>query len=201
MAHRKRMQVNRKSGACPRPGLQCHPGSTSVARRKQWTWRHMVALAFSDISIWLVHMSGSGNDFASRMKGSFRGILPWRDLDALWERVRAEPDGWYASLIGETPAATPMSAAELDKFVSEIDALLHREHEYDYCGIVYADDPAAPSFIKIYDPHNTGSSCGSGNVPIPPRWILSRIQPTLIADNAPMPTSRRRWWQNLFGMK
>jgi len=161
----------------------------------------MVALAFPDISIWLVHMSGSGNDFASRMKGSFRGILPWRDLDALWERVRAEPDGWYASLIGETPAATPMSAAELDKFVSEIDALLHREHEYDYCGIVYADDPAAPSFIKIYDPHNTGSSCGSGDVPIPPRWILSRIQPTLIADNAPMPTSRRRWWQNLFGMK
>ena len=44
-------------------------------------------------------------------------------------------------------------------------------------------DPAAPTFIKIYDPHNTGSSCGSGPVPIPPRWILSRIQPTLIADD------------------
>ena len=146
-------------------------------------------------------MDDSSNDFACRMRGSFRGILQWSDLDALWEKVRSTPEGWYACLIGETPDQAPMSAEALGQFVSELDVLLRREHDYNYCGMVYADDPASPSFIKIYDPHNMGSSCGSGGVPIPPRWVLSRIQPTLIADNAPLPNSRRRWWQNLFALK
>lgn len=143
-------------------------------------------------------MNTAGNGFAARMNGRFHGMLHWHQLDALWLQVRAAPEGWYASLIGETPAQEPMSACALDLFVSEVDALLRREHEYDYCGIVYADDPACPTFIKIYDPHNLGSSCGSGGVRIPPRWVLSRMQPALIADDAPLPNSRRRWWQKLF---
>ena len=146
-------------------------------------------------------MNDTGNDFATRMNGRFQGLLRWDDLDALWQRVRATPEGWYASLTGEMPAQAPMSADALDRFVSEVNALLHREHKYNYCGIVYTDDPASPSFIKIYDPHNLGSSCGSSGVRIPPRWVLSRIQPMLIEDNAPLPNSRRRWWQNLFGLK
>ncbi len=33
-------------------------------------------------------------------------------------------------------------------------------------GIVYVDDPVAPSLIKIYDPNNLGSTCGSSADPL-----------------------------------
>ena len=138
-------------------------------------------------------------DFSSRMNGRFHGMLHWHQLDALWQQVRAAPEGWYVSLIGEEPAQEPVTPDALGKFVDEVDALLHREHEYDYCGIVYADEPENPTFIKIYDPHNLGSSCGSGGVRILPRWVLSRMQPTLVVEEAPLPNSRKRWWQGLFG--
>lgn len=138
-------------------------------------------------------------DFLSRMDGSFRGILQWADLDALWARVRANPEGWYVSLIGVEPAQQAMTPAALDTFIAEVDSLLRREHEYNYCGIVYADDPEHPSFIQIFDPHNLGSSCGSSGVRILPRWVLCRVPPALIVDEAPLPNSRRRWWQKIFG--
>ena len=138
-------------------------------------------------------------EFLKRMNGSFRGMLQWADLDALWARVRANPEGWYVSLVGIEPAQQAMTPAALDTFITEVDSLLRREHDYSYCGIVYADDTEHPSFIKIYDPHNLGSSCGSSGVRIPPRWVLSRIPPALIVDEAPLPNSRRRWWQKLFG--
>ena len=146
-------------------------------------------------------MSDIGNDFAARMNGRFQGMLHWNELDALWQKVREVPEGWYASLIGQAPEQEPMSVEALDKFVSETDALLHHEHDYNYCGIVYADDREYPTFIKIYDPHNLGALCGSAGVPILPRWVLSRVQPTLIEDSAPLPGGRRRWWRNLFGME
>jgi hypothetical protein len=141
------------------------------------------------------------NDFNNRINGQFWGILHWAQLDELWSRVRAEPDGWYASLIGEAAPESPLAAEALHHFVAEVDALLRREHEYDYCGIVYADDLAQPAFIKIYDPHNLGSSCGCSGAKIPPRWVLSRIQPARIEDDAPLPGSRRRWWERLFSAR
>jgi len=140
------------------------------------------------------------DNFAERMSGRFYGVLQWADLDRLWEKVRAEPQGWYAALTGEAPPTVPMTADELSKFVSEIDSLLHREHEHDYCGVVYVDDPASPSLIKIFDPHNMGSGCRVGGAPIPPQWVLSRIKPTLMLNDAPLSNSRRRWWQSLFGL-
>jgi hypothetical protein len=146
-------------------------------------------------------MNSTDSDFAARMNGRFRGMLRWEQLDALWQRVRQAPEGWYVSLIGEEPEQAPLSADALRAFIGEVDALLRREHDYDYCGIVFADDEEDPSFIKIYDPNNLGSSCGSSGVRIPPRWVLSRIPPALIVDEAPLPNSRRRWWQNLFGSK
>ncbi len=136
--------------------------------------------------------------FTARMQGVFWGVLGWHDLDALWARVRAQPEGWYASLVGETPPDAPLAPDALARFVDEVDALLRREHEYDYCGIVYTDDLESPSFVKIYDPNNLGSSCGCSTVKIPPRWVLSRIPPERVEDTAPMPNGRRRWWQRLF---
>lgn len=139
------------------------------------------------------------NEFAIHMNGRFRGILRWEELDALWATVRAVPEGWYASLTGEAVPQEPLDAGVLPRFIEELDGLLRREHDYDYCGIVYVDDPAEPTLIKIYDPHNLGSSCGCGGTRIPPRWVLSRMPPTPINDDAPLPGARRRWWQRLFG--
>jgi len=145
-------------------------------------------------------MNDMSDSFAIRMNGRFHGVMQWSDLDALWSRVRAEPEGWYASLTGETPPAAAMTADETEKFITEIDGLLHREHEFDYCGVVYVDDPASPSLIKIFDPHNMGSGCRVGGAPIPPQWVLSRCKPSLMLNDAPLSNSRRRWWQNLFGL-
>jgi len=144
-------------------------------------------------------MDGRGNNFASLMNGKFYGILQWAELDTLWGRVRAAPQGWYATLTGQEPPAVAMSVEELVKFVSEIDILLHREHEHDYCGVVYVDDPENPTLIKIFDPHNMGTGCRVGGAPIPPQWLLSRVRPERISNDTPLTGSRRRWWQNLFG--
>lgn len=144
-------------------------------------------------------MNDMSNNFASRMNGRFSGVMQWSDLDALWSRVRAEPEGWYASLTGETPPAAAMTAEALGEFITEMDSLLRREHDHNYCGVVYVDDPASPGLIKIFDPHNMGTGCRVGGAPIPPLWVLSRIQPALMVNDAPLSSSRRRWWQKLFG--
>lgn len=140
-------------------------------------------------------------EFNVRLNGRFYGVLAWRQLDELWGRLRAAPEGWYVSLTGHAPGVevAPVSADELGRFIEEVDALLRREHREDYCGIVYADNPEQPGFIKIYDPGNLGSSCGTQPGRVLPRWVLSRIPPDPVADDAPLPGNRLRWWQNLFG--
>ncbi len=138
-------------------------------------------------------------EFLDRMNGRFRGMLYWPELDALWAAVRANPEGWYVSLAGVEPEQRTMTATALHTFVQEVDALLRHEHDYDYCGIVFADDPEQPTMVKIHDPNRLGSSCGSSKSRTPPRWVLSRIQPALIVDEMPLPESRRRWWQKIFG--
>ncbi len=139
------------------------------------------------------------SEFARQLSGRFFGIIRWQDLDALWQQVKAKPEGWYATLAGATLPETPLTTDALTHFIAEVDALLRREHEQDYCGIVYADDLDTPRFIKIYDPNNLGSSCGMHGGAYPPRWLLSRLRPEPIADADPLPNARRRWWQALFG--
>jgi hypothetical protein len=136
--------------------------------------------------------------FLTAFRGSFTSTLRWPQLDALWERVRAAPDGWFVYAVGEALPAAPASCDELLRFIDEVDALLRREHDEDYCGIVYADVPAAPRMIKIYDPGNLGVSCGYSDNPPLPGWVLSRLRPVDLAAVRP-PAGRRRWWQRLFG--
>lgn len=93
---------------------------------------------------------------------------------------------------------TPLAGTELDKALTEIDLLLRRVHEEAYLGIVYADDLAHPTLVKIYDPNNLGSSCGSCGYTLPPGWVLSLRPPEPIASDIPLPGNRRRWWQSLF---
>ncbi len=135
--------------------------------------------------------------YLTAFRGGFTSALRWPQLDALWGRVRAAPEGWFVYAIGETPPAAPTDADGLLRFIDEVDQLLRREHDEDYCGIVYADAPDAPSMIKIYDPNNLGVSCGYSDKPPLPGWVLSRLPPVDL-EAARQPAGRRRWWQRLF---
>ena len=100
--------------------------------------------------------------------------------------------------VGEEPPSEPSEAARVETFLTEIDKLLRKEHQEDYCGIVYADDLQAPSFVKIYDPNNLGVSCGYSNNPPLPGWVMSRIPPVDLPATRMIAKNRRRWWQQLF---
>jgi hypothetical protein len=136
--------------------------------------------------------------YLAAFRGSFTSTLRWPQLDALWQRVRESPDGWYVYAVGEAPPDAPLPGDDLLRFVDEVDALLRREHDEDYCGIVYADDPGDPGMIKVYDPNNLGVSCGYSDNPPLPGWVLSRLPPVDLAA-VRQPAGRRRWWQRLFG--
>lgn len=141
----------------------------------------------------------SDDDYLKGFRGGFSSMLRWPQLDALWARLRERADaGWYAYAIGETPPDTPLDARQLDSFITEIDALLRRDHEEDYCGIVYADNLAEPSFVKIYDPHNLGVVCGFSDNPPLPGWTLSLLRPCDLPAAMPPAGGRRRWWQRLW---
>ena len=138
--------------------------------------------------------------FLTAFRGSFTSALRWQHLDALWERLRERADaGWYLYAVGEPPPETAADAAGVLSFIREIDQLLRAEHKENYCGIVYADDLAAPRFIKIYDPHNLGVSCGYSDNPPLPGWVMSLIPPVDLPSTRILPQSRRRWWRRLFG--
>jgi len=136
--------------------------------------------------------------FSAALKGNFKSALRWENLDALWDILRSCADkGWYVYAVGDDAPVAPVSADELKTFISEVDALLRKDHEEDYCGIVYADDMQNPTIIKIYDPHNLGVSCGFSNKPPLPGWILSVMQPVTL-EGTMLTASRRRWWQRIF---
>jgi hypothetical protein len=134
--------------------------------------------------------------FHARLKGTFYGILQWQQLDHLWGLVKGGQ--WYFYQIGEVPPIETLSGGELAERIEALDTLLRQEHEYDYCGIVYADDVENPTLIKVYDPNNLGSACSRSTTPTPPLWILSVVRPPLIENQAPVPNNRKRWWQRFF---
>ncbi len=141
-------------------------------------------------------------EFQSLYTGRLWSVLAWDQLTALWQRIDPAA-GWYLVAVGASPAPTsgmsPADAASVSAFIERIDALLRAEHHESYCGIVYADDLENPRLIKIYDPNNLGSSCGSSKTPHPPGWIMSRLPPDGIAAAGSAPENRKRWWQNLLG--
>lgn len=135
--------------------------------------------------------------YLAAFRGSFTSALRWPQLDDLWQQVRAQPQGWFLYAVGEQPPAAPAAPEHLLRFIDEIDQLLRREHDEDYCGIVYADDLVSPTMVKIYDPHNLGVTCGYSDNPPLPGWVLSRLAPVDL-EAARQPAGRRRWWQRLF---
>lgn len=137
--------------------------------------------------------------FINAYRGSFTSMMRWPHLDEFWATLNQQADdNWYVYTVGEIPPEAPIVKEKLLSFVKEIDILLHKEHSEDYCGIVYADDKATPTFIKIYDPNNLGVSCGFSNNPPLPGWILSKLKPVALESALHPANNRRRWWERLF---
>lgn len=137
--------------------------------------------------------------FYEAFRGYFSGVLSWEDLDQLWNTLKQQAnDQWYIYAVGETPPQQAASKQQLLQFIDAIDGLLHKEHEEDYCGIVYVDDKRHPQFIKIFDPNNLGVVCGYSDNPPLPGWVLSTIRPEPLEELRPLPGNRKRWWARLW---
>lgn len=138
-------------------------------------------------------------DYLQAFRGSFTSVLRWPQLDEFWDSLKNQvDDSWYIYAVGEEPPQSTTDKDNVLKFIDEIDVLLHREHDEDYCGIVYVDNKETPSYIKIFDPNNLGVSCGFSEKPPLPGWILSKIQPIELEEALYPPNNRRKWWQMIF---
>jgi len=140
----------------------------------------------------------SENSYLEQYKSGFYGILQWEDLDELWEKLKKDKD-WYVYQIGEIPPESVFDEKEFNHYINNLDQLLREEHTERYCGIVYTDHKEKPNFVKVYDPCNLGSSCGSSGAPPPlPGWTITKAKPTDLQVAFPIPAKRKRWWQTLF---
>ena len=139
------------------------------------------------------------NPFYSAFRGHFTSLLRWDDLDAFWNVVRENAAaGWYVYAIGEPAPVQPSTAEQVNNFLNEVDALLRKEHQEDYCGIVYTDSKTEPSMIKIFDPNNLGVQCGFSDNPPLPGWVMSRLPPVSLKGDDHRPEGRKRWWRRLW---
>ncbi|MBI3775186.1 MAG: hypothetical protein HY273_06480 [Gammaproteobacteria bacterium] len=144
----------------------------------------------------------NSNDYLTAFNGSFAGMLHWSQLDDLWTVLRNDAAGqWYLYAVGEPPPAAPANAGQVERFITEINQLLRRDHQEDYCGVVYVDELLQPRFVKIYDPHHLGVSCGFSNNPPLPGWVMSKLAPVDLQLQGPLTGERKRWWQRIFGFK
>ena len=134
-------------------------------------------------------------DFEQILGGRFEGILRWPDLDKLWLQVQASTQAWYIYEVGMDVPDTPIPADGLAGEIGAIDKILRDNHDEDYCGIVYVDNPDVPTLVKVFGPKNLGASCGSSGSKTWPRWILSHIAPTQVGiklDDKGKPA----WWKS-----
>ena len=140
------------------------------------------------------------DSYRAAFKGRFENVLRWEQLDALWAVLQQDAaGGWYIYAVGEEPPQRPADEALVRSFIGEIDQLLRKEHAEDYCGVVFADSMDSPRFVKIFDPHNLGVSCGFSDNPPLPGWILSKLPPVDLQAPVNLPANRRRWWNRLLG--
>lgn len=133
--------------------------------------------------------------FEQSLSGRFENMLSWAQLDALWEKVNSSGEKWYLYEVGMEVPETALSSKELASEIQNLDKVLRANHDHDYCGIVYADNPDKPKLVKIYGPKNLGASCGSSGSKVWPRWVLSLMPPTPVGtalDGAGKP----KWWKN-----
>ncbi|MDR3390612.1 MAG: hypothetical protein P4L77_02670 [Sulfuriferula sp.] len=139
------------------------------------------------------------SEFETKLDGLLYSLLSWDQLTAFWSRVDVNA-GWYLYAVGQDVPSAPVSGTQAGDFIRQIDALLRKEHEEKYCGIVYADDLESPQFVVIYDPHNLGMSCGSSKERVLPGWVMSQVPPKDLQPKV-VPNNRKRWWENFIGVQ
>ncbi len=143
-------------------------------------------------------VSNSESTFEQAFKGKFYGVLKWKQLDELWDIIKKDnEDGWYIYAIGDVPPTELISGEAFHTMINELDMLLRREHNEDYCGIVYTDNLKTPSFIKVFDPNNVGTSCSIAKTPPLPGWIISKLAPSDLLAPLKQTAKRKRWWNKL----
>lgn len=135
-------------------------------------------------------------EFDLLFDGTLFGLLSWEQLSVFWQKLDPAA-GWYLYALGEARPEAPAQAEHVTAFIRELDILLRREHDEDYCGIVYADNLDEPTLVKIYDPNHLGTSCGSSKYRILPGWVMSRIAPSDLDPSHYVPQNRRRWWEGI----
>lgn len=139
------------------------------------------------------------NDFLTAAWGRFVGVRTWEQLDAVWAAVRADAGGgWYLYTLERPPPITPAAAGEVESFVADVDSRLRSGHRVDYCGFVYVDAPAAPTFIKVFEPKKFGG-CGHGTGKALPGWILSKLPPADLPASLAVEPGPRPWWKKALG--
>ena len=137
--------------------------------------------------------------YVTAFRGRFTSVMRWEQLNDFWDALRDQiDDQWYIYAVGEVPPAEPCVSQKMTAFINEIDVLLRKEHDEDYCAIVYADNLEAPQFVKIFDPNNLGVSCGFSENPPLPGWVLSKMKPINLEMALKPANNRRRWWQKIF---
>lgn len=141
------------------------------------------------------------DDFLKHFSGRFENILRWPMLDELWDVLKKDSGHhWYVYVVGEAPPTEPVEKEKLITFIDQLDALLRKDHDENYCGIVYTDSRESPTFIKVFDPNHLGASCGSSGQTVLPAWVISQTPPLDLPVAFPAPRNGRRWWQGLFGL-
>ncbi len=105
------------------------------------------------------------------------GLLNWPDVDSLWQLLAARPENWFVYDLDKPPPGAPLLAADFAAFLPAAEALVNARRDRSHSGAIYIDNRETPSFIKIFDPTNMGTSCGGDHDMIFPRYILSKLKP------------------------
>ena len=67
-------------------------------------------------------------------------------------------------------------SADLDNtLVYALNQSLHREHDEDYCGVVYTDSFETPRLIIVFDPNNLSVFCCIVTPALLSSWIISKM--------------------------
>ncbi len=117
------------------------------------------------------------SDFWQLFSKRASGILQWSDMDAFWAELKHTGGQWYVFDPSQDAPEMPLSGNELQVALDTAQTLVNQRRELPMSGTVYVDNRETPTFFKVFDPANMGSSCSCSTEPVMPRYIFSQIKP------------------------
>lgn len=114
--------------------------------------------------------------FWQTYQGKFAGVPTWAGFDRFWGAFAQTGGAWFVfDPAGDAPTAP---VADFAAALAEARACVEDvRKQRAYCGTIFADDLAAPGFVKVFDPWKMGGVCGGSGERVMPRWLFSRIAP------------------------